>query len=506
MLDRARRRARAARPLRARARRSRSRPSAPSSRARLARRGATRGRRGRAPPGRRRLQAPPRPASDVDGDQSRGERQEERRCRRGRRRRRPRPARSPTSSTTRSKNAGSGLRTPRLADDEMTSAGSAASRAQRLERLRLIPDDADPQAELAGRARGSRSRPGRGRRASTGCSCHQPVGLLEPEMAPERVVLLTPLDRDTERRPDDVRLQTGALGEPAPPPLLVDERLADVEDDCLQSHDSTSARSAEVVTLSSRGSPSTTATRPPLRSTSDAQSVAPARSPANARRSAGARKACGVCAADEPRRGRPSPRRRRRGRASGCPTRAGRARRRRSPRRAARAPARRRRRRRAAGPRRGRARRAPPREPRRAQPRTDSARVAPPGHAGDHLRRRELLGEQDRGLLPARGRSDDDRVDPARSGRAGRGSRRAGGARRAPRTPSGDRYRAARRTPAATISAQVAPAYAGAAQAAMRSPLRPSASLATSASAARHATGRRRARRLPLPRPCPSRT
>ena len=60
------------------------------------------------------------------------------------------------------------------------------------------------------------------------------------------------------------------------------------------------ARSDGVVTLSSRGSPSTTAIRPPERSTSDAQSVAPARSPASARRSDGARNACGVWAATRP--------------------------------------------------------------------------------------------------------------------------------------------------------------------------------------------------------------
>ena len=34
------------------------------------------------------------------------------------------------------------------------------------------------------------------------------------------------------------------------------------------------------------------------------------------------------------------------------------------------------------------------------------------GDTGDDLRRRELLRQQDRGLLPADGRDDDDRVDP----------------------------------------------------------------------------------------------
>src|SRR5262245_44252988 len=72
--------------------------------------------------------------------------------------------------------------------------------------------------------------------------------LAEPEMSPERIVLLSALDRDPERRPDDVWLQPGPRAQLAPPPLLVDERLADVEDDRAQSHDSTSARSADVVT------------------------------------------------------------------------------------------------------------------------------------------------------------------------------------------------------------------------------------------------------------------
>ena len=73
----------------------------------------------------------------------------------------------------------------------------------------------------------------------------------------------------------------------APDPLLVDERLADVEEDGTDSQAApaarrrdTSSRSSAVVTLARRGSPSTTAIRPPDRSTSDAQSVAPASSPA----------------------------------------------------------------------------------------------------------------------------------------------------------------------------------------------------------------------------------
>jgi hypothetical protein len=43
-------------------------------------------------------------------------------------------------------------------------------------------------------------------------------------------VLLAARDGDAERGPHDVRLETGALAELPPPALLVDERLADVEE------------------------------------------------------------------------------------------------------------------------------------------------------------------------------------------------------------------------------------------------------------------------------------
>src|SRR5581483_2365357 len=64
-----------------------------------------------------------------------------------------------------------------------------------------------------------------------------------------------------------------------------------------ESHDSTSARSSASVIFSSRRSPGTTATRPPLASTREAQSDASPKSPANASRSTGAANACGVCTA-----------------------------------------------------------------------------------------------------------------------------------------------------------------------------------------------------------------
>ena len=52
-------------------------------------------------------------------------------------------------------------------------------------------------------------------------------------MTPQGGVLLAAGNRDAERRPDHVRLQSFSIGQPAPPALLVDERLADVEDDGL---------------------------------------------------------------------------------------------------------------------------------------------------------------------------------------------------------------------------------------------------------------------------------
>src|SRR5581483_4272888 len=83
------------------------------------------------------------------------------------------------------------------------------------------------------------------------------------------------------------------VGDALPVARLVDERLADVEDDRLYSHRDTRSRSSSVVTFSSRTSPSTTRTRPPPASTSEAQSVAsPPR--ASAAGGAAAVNACGV--------------------------------------------------------------------------------------------------------------------------------------------------------------------------------------------------------------------
>ena len=169
-----------------------------------------------------------------------------------------------------------------------------------------------------------------------------------------------------------------------------------------------------IVTFSSRGSPSTTYTRPPRASTSDAQSLAGRDRPRAQPGAVEPTNACGVCTARGPSReeglddllavdalDRVGDGERRHGAVPACDERrqnaldhvlaAG-----------------------AGEPRRERGR--PPRSPgTSATPsRTDSARVAPPGTAGVDLAAAELLGEQDRRLLPALGRDDHDRVDPVR--------------------------------------------------------------------------------------------
>ena len=108
----------------------------------------------------------------------------------------------------------------------------------RLERLRLIADDPDAEPERAYPAQ-ALERVGVEIVERVRDVVPPAVWLVDPEMPPESVVLLPALDRDAERGPDHVWLQARTLGEFTPPPLLVDERLADVEDDGLQSHDST---------------------------------------------------------------------------------------------------------------------------------------------------------------------------------------------------------------------------------------------------------------------------
>jgi hypothetical protein len=56
------------------------------------------------------------------------------------------------------------------------------------------------------------------------------------EVPPEVRVLLAASDRDAQRRDDHVRLHPGRGRDLAPVAILVDERLADVKEDCLDPH------------------------------------------------------------------------------------------------------------------------------------------------------------------------------------------------------------------------------------------------------------------------------
>ncbi len=199
-------------------------------------------------------------------------------------------------------------------------------------------------------------------------------------MAPQRVVLLPALDRDAEGSPHDVRLQAARARQRRRHHRSSSTSVSPTSKTTrLQSHDSTSARSAGVVTFTSLGSPSTTATRPPTalderRAVGRTREVARERPPQ--RRSEKRLRRLGR---DEPGRGRRSPRPRHRGRASACPRRGsdGHGTVEPLPERG-RAGARPRRRRRAGAPRRGRARPERLMGTSKSAAATDAARVAPP--------------------------------------------------------------------------------------------------------------------------------
>src|SRR5437899_12921065 len=105
--------------------------------------------------------------------------------------------------------------------------------------------------------------------------------MLDPEDSPDAVVGLAAGREAAEYAHQREPRDAGSVGGRFPHLRLVDERLADVEDDRLYSHERTRSRSDGVVTLSRRSSPSTVVIRPPAASTIDAQSV-PSR-PTNAR-------------------------------------------------------------------------------------------------------------------------------------------------------------------------------------------------------------------------------
>ena len=224
-------------------------------------------------------------------------------------------------------------------------------------------------------------------------SCGRPSAIVAPSPA-------ISVNGVTPRRRRDARPHTG----------LVDERLADVEDDRLYSHAATRARSAGVVTLRSRSSPLTIRTRPPACSRSDAQSVTLV-STRRTLASAGATNACGVWTVTSSERSRVSSDdvavdtldrvwtgKRRDGALEAIPECAdhaldhlvGEHR----PRRVV-----------------DEDHRCVLRHLRDARAHGLAARRAA-GHAGRHLRRPDLLREQDRGLLPLGRNHHDHRVDP----------------------------------------------------------------------------------------------
>src|SRR5207302_437412 len=166
-----------------------------------------------------------------------------------------------------------------------------------LELRALVPGDAE---EVAGAAQPLEARKRIGVEVLRGVD--DLVARLAAEELEDAPVMLAARDRRAERGPHDVRGHTEPLGVLGPVARLVDERLADVEEHGLHSHDATSSRSDGSATFSRRGPPGTPFTRPPARSTSAAQSLAspPA---ATARRRTGATKACGVCTATRSSRG-----------------------------------------------------------------------------------------------------------------------------------------------------------------------------------------------------------
>src|SRR5919201_891470 len=118
-----------------------------------------------------------------------------------------------------------------------------------LELHALVAGDAD---EVAGVAQAFEAR------ERIGIEVTQGVDDLVRRVAAEKLedapVVLATRDDDAERGPDDVRSDAEPLRVRGPVAGLVDERLADVEEHGLHSHDATTSRSAVSVTFRRRGS------------------------------------------------------------------------------------------------------------------------------------------------------------------------------------------------------------------------------------------------------------
>ena len=112
-------------------------------------------------------------------------------------------------STSRSKNARSGLRTPRLAEPVTTSTGSSDERAHSSSAAVWFPATPTNSAGGAQRARGSRARPDRGRRSSRRPIPTRPAGRSTPRWRQSSQCSSSARDRHAERRPHDVRAEPG---------------------------------------------------------------------------------------------------------------------------------------------------------------------------------------------------------------------------------------------------------------------------------------------------------
>ena len=174
--------------------------------------------------------AAPRGRGGGGPRRARRERRAARRCRRGRRRTRPRRARARRARRGARRTRGRACGRPRLAEPVTMSTGSVrrapSARAPR-SGSRRAPTNI-PRRRRALEARQRVRDTGRRSRSTMRPTRRRP---LDAEMPPQLPVLLAALDRHAERRPDDVRADTGCRGDLAPVPLLVDERLADVEED-----------------------------------------------------------------------------------------------------------------------------------------------------------------------------------------------------------------------------------------------------------------------------------
>ena len=208
--------------------------------------------------GRRLVEQAPRPAPDVHRHAGRRRAPAGHRCRRGRPRTRSCQAPRRPRSTTRAKNAAAGFSTPQRADEPTKSTCGRSCSSVSRGVLPTAPTTRPPR-------RAARRRRQRVRVEVAGSGRQPAAGGSTPSSRPHVVVRTPARGQPAEHAHQREARHAHGVGRLLPHPRLVDERLADVEDDGGYSHAATRSRSAGVVTLSSRSSPSTTVTRPPGR-------------------------------------------------------------------------------------------------------------------------------------------------------------------------------------------------------------------------------------------------